>query len=53
MFEKSIAEIIKSRRRKLDEIKRKEQNIDNKLFKIYFTDYQSNMFKKLSEIKVQ
>ena len=51
MFEKSIAERIKSRRRKLDEIKRKEQNIDNELFRIYFTDYQSNMYKKLSEIE--
>ena len=35
----------------MDEIKRKEQNINNELFKEYFTDYQSpsNMYKKLSE----
>ena len=51
MFERSIAERIKLRRERLDEIKRKEQNINNELFKIYFTDYQSpsNMYKKLSE----
>ena len=35
----------------MDEIKRKEQNINNKLFKEYFTDYQSpsNRYKKLIE----
>ena len=35
----------------MDEIKRKEQNINNELFEEYFTDYQntSNMCKKLSE----
>ena len=35
----------------MDEIKRKEQNINNELFKIYFTDYESpsNMYKNLSE----
>ena len=51
MFERSITERIKSRRGRLDEIKRKEQNISNKLFQEYFTDYQSpsNMYKKLSE----
>ena len=51
MFERSIEERIKSRRGRLDEIKRKEQNINNELFKEYFTDYQSpsNMYKKLSE----
>ena len=41
MFERSIAERIKSRRGRLNEIKRKEQNIHNELFKEYFTDYQS------------
>ena len=51
MFERSIAEGMKLRRGWLDEIKKKEQNISNELFKEYFTDYQSpsNMFKKLSE----
>ena len=53
MFERSIAERIKLRRERLDEIKRKEQNINNELFKEYFTDYQSpsNMYKKLSEAR--
>ena len=51
MFERSIAERIKSRKGRLGEIERKEQNIKNELFKVYFTDYQSpnNMYKKLSE----
>ena len=40
MFKGSIAERIKLRRERLDKIKRKEQNINNELFKIYFTDYQ-------------
>ena len=51
LFERSIVERIKSRKKRLDEIKRKEQNINNLLFKEYFTDYRgpSNMYKKLSE----
>ena len=51
MLERSIAEKTKLRRERLDETKRKEQNINNKLFKEYFTDYQSpsNMYKKLIE----
>ena len=51
MFERSIAERTKLRREGLDEIKRKEQNINNELFKEYFTDYKSpsNMYKKLKE----
>ena len=51
MFERSIAERIKLRKGRLDEIERREQNINNELFKEYFTDYQrpSNMYKKLSE----
>ena len=51
MFERSIAERTKLRRERLDEIKRKEQNINNELFKEYFIDYQSpsNMYKNLSE----
>ena len=50
-YEESIAERTKLRKQRLDEIKRKEQNINNELFKKYFTDYQSpsNMYKKLSE----
>ena len=53
IFEGSIAEKRKLTRRRLDEIKRKEQKINNELFKVYFTDYQSptNMYKKLSETK--
>ena len=51
MFERSIAERRKLRREGLDEIKRKEQNINNELFKEQFTDCKSpsNMYKKLSE----
>ena len=51
MFERSIAERTKLRIGRLDEIKRKEQNINNALFKEYFTDYQSpsNTYKKLSD----
>ena len=51
MCERSIAERTKLRRGALHEIKRKKQNINNELFKEYFTDYQSpsNMYKKLSE----
>ena len=47
IFKRSIAERIKLRKGRLDEIKRKEQNINNKLFKEYFNDYQSpsNMHK--------
>ena len=35
MFERSIAEKIKFRRERSDEIERKEENIDNELFKAY------------------
>ena len=41
IFKRSIAERIKLRKGRLDEIKRKEQNINNKLFKEYFNDDQS------------
>ena len=41
MFERSIAERTKLRRGRFDEIKRKEQNINDELFKAYFNDYQS------------
>ena len=48
-----MAERTKLRRGRFDEIKRSEQNINNKLFKVYFTDYQSpsNMYKKLSKTR--
>ena len=51
MFERSIAERTKLRRGTFDQIKRKEQNRNNELFKAYLTDYlsPSNMYKKLSE----
>ena len=51
MFETIIADRIKLRRERLDEIKRKEQKISNKLFKIFFTNYQSpsNKYQKLSK----
>ena len=50
IFERSILEKTKLRER-LDEIKEKEQNINNLLFKEYFTDYKSpsNMSEKLIE----
>ena len=53
MFEKSIAERTKLRKERSDEIKRKEQKINNELFKVYFTDDQSPsiMYKKLRETK--
>ena len=40
-FERSIAERTKLIRGRSDEIERKEQNINNELFKAYFTDHQS------------
>ena len=48
MFERRIAERIKLRKERFDEIKRKEQNRNSELCKAYFTDYQSpsNMYKK-------
>ena len=53
MFAKSIAERTKLRKGRSDKIERKEQNINNELFKEYFTDYQSPsiFLKKLSETK--
>ena len=52
-FARTIAERTKLRRERSDEIERKEQNINNELFKAYFTDYQSpsDIYKKLSETK--
>ena len=53
MFERSIAERIKLRKERFDEIKTKEQNINNELFEAYFIDYQipGSMYKKSSETK--
>ena len=53
MFGRSFAKRIKLSRGRLDEIKRKEQNINDELFNEYFTDYQNpnSMYKKLSETK--
>ena len=52
-FERSIMERIKLRKERFDEIKRKEQNINNELFKAYFIDYQSpsSMYKESSKTK--
>ena len=36
IFERNIAERIKLKKEKLDEIKQKEQNINNDLFRVYF-----------------
>ena len=51
MFEKSIAERIKLREERFNEIEKTEQNINNEFFKAYFIDYQilSSMYKKLSQ----
>ena len=48
-FERSITERIKFKKGKLDEIKRNEQNINNELYKAYFTDHQNSMYKKSSK----
>ena len=41
----------KLRKGRLDEIKRREQKINNELFQVYFSEYQSpsNMYKTLSK----
>ena len=51
-YEESIVERTKLRKQGLDEIKRKEQNINNELFKHYF-NYQSpsKMYNTLSDTK--
>ena len=41
MFERTIAESLKLRKAKIAEIEGEEKNINNKLFKEYFTSYQS------------
>ena len=48
--EKNIAEsVLKLRRRRIAEIEEEEENVNNKLFKDYFTNYWSlsDMYKKL------
>ena len=49
-FERSIADRVKSRRQKLDIIKKKKKNINNELFNNYF-DYLNpdTMFKRLRD----
>ena len=51
IFERRFAERAKLRREKIAEIKGEEKNINNKLFKEYFTNYQSpsDMYKKIRE----
>ena len=51
MTEESIAKRVHLRRGYVAKIKREDKNISNKLFKEYFTIYQSpsNMYKKLRE----
>ena len=53
MSERSITERTKLRKERVDEIKRKEQNINNELFREYFTNYHSPsvMYGKLRETK--
>ena len=49
LVEKNISEKVKLRRRRIAEIEEEEKNIDNELFKEYFTNYRnpSDMYKKL------
>ena len=51
IFERRFAERAKLRREKIPEIEGEEKNINNKLFKEYFTNYQipSDMYKKIRE----
>ena len=51
LLDRNIAERIKLRKERFDEIERKEKNINKGLFKAYFADHQSpsSMYKKLSE----
>ena len=51
IFERRFAERAKLRREKIAEIEGEEKNINNKLFKEYFTNYQSpsDMYKKTRE----
>ena len=53
MVNRNIEKRVKLRKGRFDEIERIERNIDNELFKGYFTDYKSTskMYKKLSKKK--
>ena len=53
IFEKSFAEQLKLKKERLNEVKRKEQSINNELFQEYFTNYQSrsDMYKRLGQTK--
>ena len=53
MVNRNIEKRIKLRRGRFDEIERTERNINNELFKGYFTDYKSpsTLYKKLSKKK--
>ena len=48
---RNITESVKSRKRRIAEIEEEEKNVDNNLFKEYFTNYRgpSDMYKKLRE----
>ena len=52
-IEEGIAERVKLKNNRIVEIKKEEKNINNKLFKYYFSKYQnpSDMYKKLRETK--
>ena len=47
--EEGNAKRVHLRREKIAEIEKEEKNINNELFKQYFTNYQSDMYKKLRE----
>ena len=51
IVDRNIEESVKLRRRRIAEIEEEEKNINNELFKKYFTDYRSpsDMSKKLRE----
>ena len=55
MVERIIEESVKLRQRRISEIGQEKKNINNELFKKYFTDYQSpsDMSKKLRETEVK
>ena len=49
IVDRNIEESVKLRRRRIAEIEEEEKNINNELFKKYFTNYRSpsDMYKKL------
>ena len=51
--EESIAQRVKLKNERIAEFKKRRKNIENELFKYYFTDYQkpSDMYEKLPETK--